>query len=328
MSGPENLSGPSGPRLLDRVRERLRIKHYSIRTEEQYVGWIRRFVRFHGKRHPRDMGAEEVEAFLTHLAVAGNVSASTQNQAKAALLFLYTQVLGVEVGWLKRVTSAKAGRRLPVVLTEEEVRALLAGLSGVHWLLASLLYGAGLRLMEAVRLRVKDVDFARREIVVRDGKGGKDRVTVLPARLIEPLRQQLAKARELHELDRLAGYGEVYLPFALDRKYPRAAREWAWQYVFPATVLSEDPRSGKLRRHHFDEQAVQRAVKNAVRRAGIVKPASPHTLRHSFATHLLQAGYDIRTVQELLGHADVSTTMVYTHVLNRGGRGVLSPMDR
>jgi integron integrase len=314
--------------LLDRVRERLRVKHYSIRTEEQYVSWIRRYVLFHGKRHPREMGEREVEAFLTHLAVAGNVSASTQNQAKAALLFLYAQVLGVELGWLEGVTTAKSVRRLPVVLTEEEVRALLAQLKGLHWLIASLLYGAGLRLMEAVRLRVKDIDFARREIVVRDGKGGKDRVTVLPAKLVEPLRQQLARARELHSSDCLAGYGEVYVPFALARKYPRAPREWGWQYVFPATVLSEDPRSGRMRRHHFDEQAVQRAVKEAVRRAGIVKPASPHTLRHSFATHLLQAGYDIRTVQELLGHADVKTTMVYTHVLNRGGRGVLSPMDR
>jgi integron integrase len=314
--------------LLDRVRERLRVKHYSIRTEEQYVSWIRRYVLFHGKRHPREMGEREVEAFLTHLAVAGNVSASTQNQAKAALLFLYAQVLGVELGWREGVTTAKSVRRLPVVLTEEEVRALLAQLKGLHWLIASLLYGAGLRLMEAIRLRVKDIDFARREIVVRDGKGGKDRVTVLPAKFVEPLRQQLARARELHSSDCLAGYGEVYVPFALARKYPRAPREWSWQYAFPATVLSEDPRSGRMRRHHFDEQAVQRAVKEAVRRAGIVKPASPHTLRHSFATHLLQAGYDIRTVQELLGHADVKTTMVYTHVLNRGGRGVLSPMDR
>jgi integron integrase len=274
------------------------------------------------------MGQREVEEFLTHLAVVGNVSASTQNQAKAALLFLYAEVLGTELGWLDGVTTAKLARRLPVVLTEEEVRALLAQLEGVHWLIPSLLYGAGLRLMEAVRLRVKDVDFARREILVRDGKGGKDRVTVLPAKLVEALRRQLAKARELHTVDCLAGYGEVYLPFALARKYPRAPREWGWQYVFPATVLSEDPRSGRMRRHHLDEQAVQRAVKNAVRRAGIVKPASPHTLRHSFATHLLQAGYDIRTVQELLGHSDVKTTMVYTHVLNRGGRGVLSPMDR
>jgi integron integrase len=328
MSQSDGLIPPPGPRLLEGVRARLRVKHYSIRTEEQYVGWIRRYILFHGKRPPREMGPREIEDFLTHLAVAGRVSASTQNQAKAALLFLYAEVLGMDVGWLRGVTSAKSNRRLPVVLTEEEVRALLARLEGVHWLLASLLYGAGLRLMEAVRLRVKDVDFARREIVVRDGKGGKDRVTVLPAKLIEPLRQRLAKARELHKADSLAGYGEVYLPFALARKYPRAAREWGWQYVFPATVVSEDPRSGSVRRHHLDEQAVQRAVKNAVRRAGIVKPATPHTLRHSFATHLLQAGYDIRTVQELLGHADVKTTMVYTHVLNRGGRGVLSPIDR
>jgi len=330
MSESDNVVSPPGPKPLDRVRDRLRVKHYSIRTEEQYVSWIRRYILFHGKRHPREMGPRELEAFLTHLAVARNVSASTQNQAKSALLFLYAEVLGVDVGWLQGVTSAKASRRLPVVLTEEEVRALLAQLQGVHWLLASLLYvyGAGLRLMEAVRLRVKDVDFARREIVARDGKGGKDRVTVLPAKLSEPLRQQLAKVHELHDLDRVAGYGEVYVPFALAKKYPRAAREWAWQYVFPATVISEDPRSGRVRRHHLDEQAVQRAVKNAVRSAGIAKAASPHTLRHSFATHLLQAGYDIRTVQELLGHADVKTTMVYTHVLNRGGRGVLSPMDR
>jgi integron integrase len=280
MSDSEAATRPAGPRLLDQVRERLRVKHYSIRTEEQYVSWIRRYVLFHGKRHPREMGPREVEGFLTHLAVAGSVSASTQNQAKAALLFLYGEVLGVELGWLEGVTTAKSARRLPVVLTEEEVRALLAQLKGVHWLLASLLYGAGLRLMEALRLRVKDIDFARREIIVRDGKGGKDRVTVLPAKLVDPLRQQLAVARELHTADCLAGYGEVDLPFALARKYPRAAREWGWQYVFPATVVSEDPRSGRVRRHHLDEQGVQRAVKNAVRRARIVKPASPHTLRH------------------------------------------------
>jgi integron integrase len=328
MAEADDVVRTPGPRLLDRVRDRLRVKHYSIRTEEQYVSWIRRYVLFHGKRHPREMGPQEIESFLTHLAVVGNVSASTQNQAKAALLFLYAEVLGVDVGWLAGVTTARSSRRLPVVLTVEEVRALFGRLTGVHWLVASLLYGSGLRLMEAIRLRVKDIDFSRREIVVRDGKGGKDRVTVLPAKLVEPLRQQLAKVHKLHDADVLAGYGEVYLPFALARKYPRAAREWAWQYVFPATVISEDPRSGRARRHHLDEQAVQRAVKNAVRGAGIVKPASPHTLRHSFATHLLQAGYDIRTVQELLGHSDVKTTMIYTHVLNRGGRGVLSPMDR
>jgi integron integrase len=327
MSIDERATPPQGPRLLDRVRERLRVKHYSIRTEEQYVFWVRRFVVFHDRCHPRDMGAAEVEAFLSHLAVAGNVSASTQNQAKAALLFLYREVLGVELEWLDGVTRAKPSRRLPVVLTEHEVRVVLAQLGGVQWLVASLLYGAGLRLMEAVRLRVKDLDFARREILVRDGKGAKDRVTVLPAKLAEPLRQQLAKTRELHDKDRLAGYGEVYLPFALARKYPRAARDWGWQYVFPAGTLSRDPRSGRMRRHHLEEQSVQRAMKNAVRRAGIVKPATPHTLRHSFATHLLEAGYDIRTVQELLGHSSVNTTMVYTHVLNRGGRGVRSPLD-
>ena len=327
MSIDESVSRPQGPRLLDRVRERLRVKHYSIRTEEQYVCWIRRFVIFHDRRHPRDLGGAEVEAFLSHLAVAGNVSASTQNQAKAALFFLYREVLGADLGLLDGVTKAKSSRRLPVVLTEHEVRVVLAQLGGVQWLVASLLYGAGLRLMEAVRLRVKDLDFARREILVRDGKGAKDRVTVLPAKLAEPLRQQLAKARELHDKDRLAGYGEVQLPFALARKYPRAASDWGWQYVFPAGTLSRDPRSGQRRRHHLEEQSVQRAMKNAVRRAGIVKPATPHTLRHSFATHLLEAGYDIRTVQELLGHADVSTTMVYTHVLNRGGRGVHSPLD-
>jgi integron integrase len=327
MLSEKRLKGPQGPRLLEEVKERLRVKHYSIRTEEQYVQWIRRFIVFHGKRHPREMGAPEVEQFLTHLAVAGRVSASTQNQAKSALLFLYSQVLGIELDWLGEVTRAKAAHRLPVVLTEAEVRAVLAQMSGTYWLIASLLYGAGLRLMEAVRMRVKDIDFARREITVRDGKGARDRVTVLPARLVEPLRQYLARAREQHQRDLLASRGDVYLPHALARKYPRAAQSWGWQYVFSSGSLSEDPRSGRVGRHHVDEQLVQRAMKNAVRRAGIVKPATPHTLRHSFATHLLQSGYDIRTVQELLGHSNVETTMVYTHVLNRGGRGVASPLD-
>ena len=313
--------------LLEEVRHRLRVRHYSYRTEDQYVHWIRRFIHFHDKRHPAQMGAPEVEAFLTHLAVAGRVSASTQNQAKAAILFLYREVLARELPWLDGVVQAKAAHHLPVVLTVGEARALLARLTGSHWLLASLLYGAGLRLMEAVRLRVKDVDFVRREIVVRDGKGDKDRVTMLPARLIEPIRDHLARVRRLHEQDLAAGQGEVHLPFALARKYPNAGRSWGWQYVFPSAKLSVDPRSGKVRRHHVDEKGVQRAVKDAVRDAGIVKPATPHTLRHSFATHLLEAGYDIRTVQELLGHADVSTTMIYTHVLNRGGRGVYSPLD-
>jgi integron integrase len=306
----------------------MRVLHYSYRTEAQYVQWIRRFILFHDKRHPALMGAPEVESFLTHLAVERRVAAPTQNQAKAAILFLYKQVLGQELDWLDGVTTAKASAHLPVVLTVEEVRAVLGRLTGTNWLIASLLYGSGLRLMEAVRLRVKDVEFARREVLVRDGKGGKDRVTMLPDRLADPLRDHLARVRRLHDADLAAGYGEVYLPFALERKYPRAGREWGWQYVFPARRLSLDPLSDRVRRHHLDEKGVQRAMKAAVRDAGVAKPASPHTLRHSFATHLLQSGHDIRTVQELLGHRDVATTMVYTHVLNRGGRGVLSPMDR
>jgi integron integrase len=315
------------PRLLERVRTRLRVLHYSYRTEEQYVGWIRRFVLFHGKRHPAQMGAAEVEAFLSDLAVRGQVAASTQNQAKAALLFLYREVLGQALPWLDDVTQAKVPARLPVVLTREEVRALLARMSGRSWLVASLLYGTGLRVMEAVRLRVKDVEPTRREILVRDGKGAKDRITMLPGALVEPLRNAIAAAARLHEADVVAGHGRVFLPHALARKYPRAERELGWQYVFPAAQLAVDPRSGTVRRHHMDERSVQRAVREAARAAGIAKPASPHTLRHSFATHLLEAGYDIRTVQELLGHADVSTTMIYTHVLNRGGRGVISPLE-
>ncbi|MFT3847568.1 MAG: integron integrase [Propionivibrio sp.] len=315
------------PKLLDRVRERIRYKHYSLRTEESYVQWIRRFVLFHAKRHPSEMGVPEVEAFLTSLAVEGNVAASTQNQARSALLFLYKEVLGSELPWLDNVEQAKKPRRLPVVLTEEEVRSVLASLDGVAWLAAALLYGAGLRLMECMRLRVQDIDFKRREILVRDGKGFKDRVTMLPAKAAMRLQQHLVKVKAGHEADLAEGYGEVYLPYALDRKYPNAGKSWGWQYVFPATKRSVDPRSGKARRHHLDEKAVQRAVKQAVVRAGIVKPATPHTLRHSFATHLLQNGQDIRTVQELLGHEDVQTTMIYTHVLNRGGRGVTSPLD-
>ena len=313
--------------LLDRVRERIRLKHYSLRTEQAYCDWIKRFVVFHGKRHPSGLGAPDVEAFLTALAVQGRVAASTQNQAKSALLFLYKEVLGVELPWLDNVERAKAPARLPVVLTREEVARVLARLHGVHRLVGSLLYGTGLRIMEAMRLRVKDVDFSRGEILVRDGKGGKDRVTMLPVRLVAPLRDQLLHERELHRVDLDEGFGAVWLPFALDRKYPSAAREWGWQYVFPADARSTDPRDGVERRHHLADQAFQRAMKSAVRGAGIAKPATPHTLRHSFATHLLESGYDIRTVQELLGHADVSTTMIYTHVLARGGRGVVSPID-
>ena len=274
------------------------------------------------------MGAEEVQAFLSHLAVEGRVAASTQNQAKSALLFLYKEVLGVDLPWLNQIEAAKTSRRLPVVLTQGEVAAVLSSMKDTTGLVARLLYGTGMRVMEGLRLRVKDVDFGRGEILVRDGKGAKDRVTMLPARLVPELREHLMRVRELHGRDLAAGHGEAYLPYALDRKYPSAGREWCWQYVFPSANLSVDPRSGAVRRHHLMDQAVQRAIRQAVRKAGVAKQATPHTLRHFFATHLLESGYDIRTVQELLGHSDVSTTMIYTHVLNRGGRGVASPLDR
>jgi integron integrase len=315
------------PRLLDQVRDKIRLKHYSIRTEQAYLDWIKRFILFHGKRHPENLGSAEVEQFLTHLAVERKVAASTQNQALNAIVFLYTEVLGRELGWLDNMERAKRPARLPVVLTATEVRALLVRLEGHHWLMASLLYGAGLGLMECVRLRVKGIDFENTQITVRDGKGDKDRVTMLPESLVTLLKTHLEKVKALHEQDLREGFGEIYLPLALARKYPSAGREWGWQYVFPASQRSSDPRSDKERRHHIAEQALQRAVKKAVREAGIVKPASCHALRHSFATHLLQSGYDIRTVQELFGHKDVSTTMIYTHVLNRGGKGVKSPLD-
>jgi integron integrase len=315
------------PRLLEQVVAKLRVKHYSMRTEKAYVDWIKRYILHHGKRHPKDMGVAEVEAFLTHLAVERNVSASTQNQAKSAILYLYKEVLGIDLPWLDNVTQAKAPKRLPVVLTQAEVQAVLSRLDGTMWLIASLLYGSGLRIMEALRLRVKDVDFARREILVREGKGIKDRVTMLPASLIEPLKSHLLKVQALHMEDLGNGYGAVFMPMALDRKYPNAAKDWAWQYVFPSIKLSVDPRAKVIRRHHADEKTVQRGVKRAVNLAGLTKLATPHTFRHSFATHLLEGGYDIRTVQELLGHSDVATTMIYTHVLNKGGRGVSSPLD-
>jgi len=316
------------PRLLARVRDKIRLKHYSIRTEQAYVDWIKRFILFHGKRHPATLGAVEVETFLTDLAVARHVAAPTQNQAKSALLFLYKEVLDIDLPWLERVESARTSHRLPVVLSREEVAQVLARLRGVHALIGQLLYGTGMRVMEGMRLRVKDVDFARAEILVRDGKGHKDRVTVLPRSIARRFRRQLDYARLLHENDLKAGYGAVWLPFALARKYGPAARDSGWQYVFPAEERSRDPRSREIRRHHLSDQAFQRAMRQAVRDAGIAKPATPHSLRHSFATHLLESGYDIRTVQELLGHADVSTTMIYTHVLNRGGRAVVSPLDR
>ena len=316
------------PKLLDLVRKRLRVKHYSLRTEETYLQWIRRFIYFHGKRHPRDLGGPEVEAFLSELATVGRVAASTQNQALSALLFLYREVLEIELPWLDGLVRAKRPARVPVVLTESEVRLLLARLDGTRWLVVGLLYSSGMRLLEGLRLRVKDVDFERRELTVRDGKGSRDRRTMLSERLIEPLRAHLARVRTLHEQDLAEGFGDVYLPHALARKYPRAGRSWPWQYVFPSGSRSVDPLDGAIRRHHLDEKIVQRAVARAARTAAIAKPVSPHVLRHSFATHLLEAGYDIRTVQELLGHKDVSTTMIYTHVLSKGGRGVRSPLDR
>jgi integron integrase len=321
------MSNSEGPRLLEQVRQSIRIKHYSIRTEQAYVQWIRRYVLFHGKRHPRDLGAEELTAFLSDLAVRGNVSASTQNQALNAILFLYREVLGLQLPWIENVQRAKHSTHLPVVLTKQEIRALLAQLEGTVWLMTSMVYGGGLRLQECLRLRVKDLDLERCELTVRDGKGQKDRMTTLPRTLVEPLRTHLARVRVLHARDLAEGFGRVYLPFALERKYPNAAVDWGWQYIFPASRRSTDPRTGVERRHHVDAAVLQRAVKGAIRGAQIVKPASVHTLRHSFATHLLESGYDIRTVQELLGHSDVRTTMIYTHVLNRGGRGVVSPLD-
>lgn len=330
---PVNLYQPfmrntnTPPKLLDQVRDRIRIKHYRLRTETQYVQWIKRFILFHGKRHPQTMGAAEIEAFLTHLAVAGKVSASTQNQALSALLFLYKEVLSIDLPWLNKVVRAKQPQRLPVVLTRTEVRAILVRMSGTYGLMANLLYGTGMRLMECVRLRVKDVDFERGEILIRDGKGAKDRVTMLPESLASPLQAYLLQRRALFDDDSRLGKASVYLPDALERKYLNAATDWIWQYIFPSGSFSIDPRSGVERRHHIDEKLLQRAMKKAVQASGITKLATPHTLRHSFATHLLESGYDIRIVQELLGHKDVHTTMIYTHVLNKGGRGVRSPLD-
>jgi len=316
------------PRLLDLVRARIRFRHYSLRTEQAYVDWTRRFIHFHGNRHPSGLGHQAVVAFLTHLATDLNVAASTQNQAQSALLFLYREVLDCDLPLLDGVARANAAIRLPVVLTRDEVALLLGSLRGTHRLFGELLYGSGLRIMEGVRLRVKDLDLDRREILVRDGKGAKDRVTVLPGRLVRPLRCHLHDTAHLHRIDLRDGFGNVWLPAALGRKHTSASREWCWQYVFPADRRSIDPRTGSIRRHHMSDQSFQRAMREALRAADIAKPASPHTLRHSFATHLLEAGSDIRTVQELLGHSDVSTTMVYTHVLKRGGRCVVSPLDR
>jgi integron integrase len=315
-------------RLLEQVRAAIRARHYSRRTERAYVMWIRRFVHFHGRRHPVEMGEPEVTAYLSALAVENRVSASTQNQALSALLFLYREVLEQDLAWLHDVVRARRPARLPVVLRRDEVRAVLRNLRGVPWLMASLLYGSGLRVMECCRLRVKDLDLQAGEILVREGKGQRDRRTVLSASLRAPLRDHLRRVRKQHVSDLERGAGAVELPGALATKYPRAPWEWGWQWVFPATRTYWHAESGQRRRHHLHESVLQRAVKDAVRRAGIPKRATCHTLRHSFATHLLEAGYDIRTIQELLGHRDVSTTMVYTHVLNRGGRGVQSPLDQ
>jgi integron integrase len=314
-------------KLLDQVRDLIRLKHYSSHTEESYLAWIKRFILFHAKRHPQEMGSPEIEAFLTHLAVEQHVAAATQNQALCALLFLYREVLRQEVGAALNAVRAKKPRRLPTVLTRDETTQVIRRLWGTQQLMAQLLYGSGLRLMECVHLRVKDLDFAQRQIIVRDGKGQKDRVTMLPASLIQPLQAHLVRVKALHRDDLAEGCGTVYLPFALERKYPNANRAWAWQYVFPARERSADPRTGQIRRHHTDPTGLQKAVKRAVIKTGLTKPASCHTFRHSFATHLLEAGYDIRTIQQLLGHKDVSTPMIYTHVLNRGGLAVRSPLD-
>jgi integron integrase len=324
----ENPSpAPRPPRLLDQVRDAIRRRHYSPRTEETYIHWIKRYIFFHEKRHPGNMGSIEVTQFLNYLARNLDVAAATQNQALSALLFLYRNVLGVQLPWLDGLERPKRPARLPTVLAPEQVKAVLAQLPGTWWLMVSLLYGSGLRKQESLQLRVKDVDFGYRQIIVRDGKGAKDRVTVLPEPAAVPLAEHLKRAKALHEADLAAGYGEVCLPHALARKYPQAGRQWAWQFVFPSGNLSADPDSGVIRRHHVHEHSLQRAIKLAARRAGIQKPVSCHTFRHSFATHLLENGYDIRTVQELLGHASVETTMIYTHVMNKGGRGVRSPLE-
>jgi integron integrase len=319
---------PQGRGLFEVARERIRTRHLAFRTEQAYLHWMRRYVKFHGRKHPRDMGSKEVEAFLTHLAVEAKVGASTQNQALQALLFLYRQVLDIELPWLENVTRASRPKRLPVVLSTAEVHSVLAQLDGTSWLIANLLYGSGLRLMEALRLRVKDLVIERGELIVRDAKGGKDRVTVLPETIIPPMREHLAKQFARFKRQRKLGEPGVSLPTALARKYPNAATQWGWQWVFPATSLCEDPYTGRPTRHHQHEKIVQRAVQAAVRKAGILQPASCHTFRHCFATHLIEAGCDIRTVQELLGHADVRTTMIYTHVLGKGAMGVKSPLDR
>jgi len=315
------------PRLLDLVREQIRTRHYSIRTEEAYIKWTKRYIHFHKLRHPKDMGAKEIQSFLSYLAVKRQVTAATQNQALCAIVFLYRNVLNMEFDRLDELVRAKRSERIPEVFTRKEARSVIAQLDGTMKLMVQLLYGSGLRLLECARLRVKDINFDYKQILVRNGKGNKDRVTIMPDHIIEPMKRHLLITRTLHEQFLEDGFGSVYLPYALARKYPNAATEWAWQYVFPAKDLSIDPRSGIKQRHHVNEQQLQRSVKSAIRQAGIHKQASCHTFRHSFATHLLESGYDIRTVQELLGHKDIRTTQIYTHVLKRGGNSVRSPLD-
>ena len=321
------VSHNSKPKLLGQLRDAIRTKHYSMKTEEAYVHWTKRFILFHNKRHPKEMGENEINQFITHLAVKDKVSASTQNQALCAIVFLYKQVFKIDIGDLGNVVWAKKPNRVPVVFTRSEAQAVLSQLTGMNWLMGMLLYGAGLRLTECLQLRVKDIDFEYQQITVHNAKGAKDRVTPLPERIIEQLKQHLKYVKELHEKDLKDGYTSVYLPYALERKYPNVGKELGWKFLFPATQISTDPRTGIKRRHHIYETVLQKAVKQAVRKAGITKHASCHTFRHSFATHLLESGYDIRTVQELLGHKDVKTTMIYTHVLSKGGLGVKSPAD-
>ena len=315
------------PKLLDRLREALCSRHYSRRTEQTYCHWVKRFIFFHNKRHPGEMAEPEINAYLTHLAVKEKVSASTQNQALSALLFLYRYVLDRKIGDLGEVIRARKPKRIPVVMTRDEVKAVLGHLHGDKWLMANLMYGAGLRLMECLRLRIQDIDFARNEILIRDGKGAKDRITMLPESLKTPLQDHLKKVKALHDRDLADGWGRVQMPTALDRKYPSAPADWRWQWVFPQENRWINPQTKEQGRHHIDESLVQKSVRDAVTKAGLTKRATCHTFRHSFATHLLEGGYDIRTVQELLGHSDVKTTMIYTHVLNRGPAGVRSPVD-
>ena len=315
------------PKLLDQVRAAIRTKHYSIRTEESYASWIKRYIIFHNKKHPKDMGEKEINEFLSHLAVKENVSASTQNQALCAIIFLYKHVLKIDIGDLEEMVWAKKPIKEPVVFTQSEAEKILDKLNGKYWLMAMFLYGSGLRLLECLRLRIKDIDFDYKSVTVRDGKGQKDRTTMLAKKIVDPLKKHIKNIKELHEKDLANGYGSVYIPNALEKKYPNIAREFGWQYLFPATQLSIDPRSGIKRRHHLDESVLQKAVKQAIRKTGITKHASCHTFRHSFATHLLQRDQDIRTVQELLGHSSVETTEIYTHILKRGGLGVKSPAD-